>query len=259
MFMGMYFVTGCLGITLSYHRQLSHRSFTTPKWVEYVLAYCGVMAVQGDPLEWVSGAQPAVGLSRALLPSCCSWGGGGGWGRRQLAAAARRGGDAQRSAGPAACLPRVPRASTQPCSRPAALVRARCRATATTTCTARRRWTLTRCMRAFGGPTWAGCWTTRPRSSACPTPPTPRVRGARRAELAASGQPGEGRSRRRGRVGCQPAAAWAGQACRCCAPAACCRLSLRASHNALSPARRTSAAAHARALQTWRPTRFTST
>lgn len=49
-----YFITGCLGITLSYHRQLSHRSFTTPKWLEYVFAYCGVMAVQGDPLEWVS-------------------------------------------------------------------------------------------------------------------------------------------------------------------------------------------------------------
>jgi hypothetical protein len=45
---------GCLGITLSYHRQLSHRSFTTPKWLEYTLAYCGVLAVQGDPLEWVS-------------------------------------------------------------------------------------------------------------------------------------------------------------------------------------------------------------
>ena len=54
LFFGSYFVTGCLGITLSYHRQLSHRSFTTPKWLEYILAYCGVLAVQGDPLEWVS-------------------------------------------------------------------------------------------------------------------------------------------------------------------------------------------------------------
>jgi stearoyl-CoA desaturase (delta-9 desaturase) len=53
-FLLMYFITGCLGITLSYHRQLTHRSFTTPKWLERVLAYCGVMAVQGDPLEWVS-------------------------------------------------------------------------------------------------------------------------------------------------------------------------------------------------------------
>ena len=45
---------GCLGITLSFHRQLSHRSFATPKWLEYALAYCGVLAVQGDPTEWVS-------------------------------------------------------------------------------------------------------------------------------------------------------------------------------------------------------------
>lgn len=49
-----YFVTGCLGITLSFHRQLSHKSFTTPKWLEYTLAYCGVLACQGDPTEWVS-------------------------------------------------------------------------------------------------------------------------------------------------------------------------------------------------------------
>jgi stearoyl-CoA desaturase (delta-9 desaturase) len=54
LFFASYFVTGCLGITLSFHRQLSHRSFVTPKWLEYALAYCGVLAVQGDPTEWVS-------------------------------------------------------------------------------------------------------------------------------------------------------------------------------------------------------------
>lgn len=35
-----------MGITLSFHRQISHRSFSTPKWLEYALAYCGVLAVQ---------------------------------------------------------------------------------------------------------------------------------------------------------------------------------------------------------------------
>ncbi|KAL6778121.1 FAD5A [Auxenochlorella protothecoides x Auxenochlorella symbiontica] len=50
----MYLVSGLLGITTSYHRQLSHRSFRTPKWLEHALAYCGVLAIQGDPLEWVS-------------------------------------------------------------------------------------------------------------------------------------------------------------------------------------------------------------
>lgn len=39
-------VCRCLGITLSFHRQLSHRAFQTPKWLEYALAYCGVLAVQ---------------------------------------------------------------------------------------------------------------------------------------------------------------------------------------------------------------------
>eukprot|EP00850_Spirogloea_muscicola_P007277 SM000036S13321 [mRNA] locus=s36:595281:597438:+ [translate_table: standard] len=68
----LYVITGMLGITLSFHRNLSHRSFQVPKWLEYALAYCGVLAVQvialssdrsddlgddlaqGDPLEWVS-------------------------------------------------------------------------------------------------------------------------------------------------------------------------------------------------------------
>lgn len=54
LFAATYFLTGCLGITLSYHRQLAHKSFRTPKWLEYLLAYCGALAVQGDPKEWVS-------------------------------------------------------------------------------------------------------------------------------------------------------------------------------------------------------------
>jgi len=55
LFLGSYFVSGCLGITLAYHRMLSHKSFVAPKWLEYILAYCGVLAAQGDPIEWVSG------------------------------------------------------------------------------------------------------------------------------------------------------------------------------------------------------------
>jgi len=54
LFIGGWVVTGMLGITLSYHRQLAHKSFKTPKWLEYAFAYCGVQAVQGDPIEWVS-------------------------------------------------------------------------------------------------------------------------------------------------------------------------------------------------------------
>lgn len=43
---GLYVVTGLFGITLSFHRNLSHRSFKLPKLLEYLFAYCGVQALQ---------------------------------------------------------------------------------------------------------------------------------------------------------------------------------------------------------------------
>ncbi|KAI3525149.1 hypothetical protein L2E82_02425 [Cichorium intybus] len=49
---GLYMVTG-VGITLSFHRHLSHKSFKIPKWLEYTFAYCGVLALQADPIDWV--------------------------------------------------------------------------------------------------------------------------------------------------------------------------------------------------------------
>ena len=50
----LYFVTGCLGITLGYHRLLTHRSLKAPRWVERALATCGALAMEGSPLEWVA-------------------------------------------------------------------------------------------------------------------------------------------------------------------------------------------------------------
>ncbi|KAL0723840.1 hypothetical protein Bca4012_038439 [Brassica carinata] len=41
-------------ITFSNHRNLAHRSFKLPKWLEYPIAYAAVFALQGDPLDWVS-------------------------------------------------------------------------------------------------------------------------------------------------------------------------------------------------------------
>ncbi|PQQ02608.1 palmitoyl-monogalactosyldiacylglycerol delta-7 desaturase chloroplastic-like [Prunus yedoensis var. nudiflora] len=49
----LYVATG-LGITLCYHRSLAHRSFKLPKWLEYFFAYCGILSLQGSPIEWVS-------------------------------------------------------------------------------------------------------------------------------------------------------------------------------------------------------------
>ncbi|MCX7594329.1 MAG: acyl-CoA desaturase [Fischerella sp.] len=49
----LHWVTGGLGITLGYHRLVTHRSFQTPKWLEYFLVLCGTLACQGGPIEWV--------------------------------------------------------------------------------------------------------------------------------------------------------------------------------------------------------------
>ncbi len=51
---GLHWITVGLGITLGYHRLLAHRSFTVPKWLEYVLAVCGALAAQGGPMKWVA-------------------------------------------------------------------------------------------------------------------------------------------------------------------------------------------------------------
>lgn len=52
-----YVVTGMLGISISYHRQLSHKSFRCVKPLEYFFAYCGALAFEGDPIEWVGAGR----------------------------------------------------------------------------------------------------------------------------------------------------------------------------------------------------------
>lgn len=49
----LYWLTACIGITLGYHRLVSHRSFDTPKWLEYFLVFCGTLACEGGPISWV--------------------------------------------------------------------------------------------------------------------------------------------------------------------------------------------------------------
>lgn len=44
--LALFMITGLFGITISYHRNLSHKSFKIPKWLEYLFAYCGVHALQ---------------------------------------------------------------------------------------------------------------------------------------------------------------------------------------------------------------------
>jgi len=46
-------VLGTIGLSLGYHRLLTHESFKVPKWLEYVMATCGILALQGAPTSWV--------------------------------------------------------------------------------------------------------------------------------------------------------------------------------------------------------------
>ncbi len=49
----MYILCG-FGITVGYHRLLTHRAFQTYKPVEYAFAVLGSLAIQGGPLDWVA-------------------------------------------------------------------------------------------------------------------------------------------------------------------------------------------------------------
>jgi stearoyl-CoA desaturase (delta-9 desaturase) len=50
----LWWVSGSLGIGMSYHRLLTHRGFKTPKWVEYFLTVCATLALEGGPIFWVA-------------------------------------------------------------------------------------------------------------------------------------------------------------------------------------------------------------
>lgn len=50
----LHWVTACLGVTLGYHRLLTHGSFTAPKWFEYFCSLCAMIAAEGSPAFWVA-------------------------------------------------------------------------------------------------------------------------------------------------------------------------------------------------------------
>jgi len=52
--MFLYWVSGSLGIGMGYHRLLTHRGYKTPKWIEYFLTTCAVLALEGGPIFWVA-------------------------------------------------------------------------------------------------------------------------------------------------------------------------------------------------------------
>ncbi|MBP6747632.1 fatty acid desaturase [bacterium] len=47
-----FYVWHACGITLGYHRGLSHRAYSCPKWVEYFWVLPGFLAFEGSPIWW---------------------------------------------------------------------------------------------------------------------------------------------------------------------------------------------------------------
>jgi stearoyl-CoA desaturase (delta-9 desaturase) len=48
------YLATCLGITVGFHRLLTHRSFQTYRSVRYALAVLGTLAVEGSVIKWVA-------------------------------------------------------------------------------------------------------------------------------------------------------------------------------------------------------------
>lgn len=54
LFLFLYWLTDCVGITLCYHRYLTHRGFEMPKWLEYTCVVIATLTSQGGPIQWVA-------------------------------------------------------------------------------------------------------------------------------------------------------------------------------------------------------------
>ncbi|MGD0346838.1 MAG: fatty acid desaturase [Terracidiphilus sp.] len=52
-FVAMWALAQNVGIGMGYHRLLTHRGYSTPKWLEYCITTCATLALQGGPIYWV--------------------------------------------------------------------------------------------------------------------------------------------------------------------------------------------------------------
>jgi fatty-acid desaturase len=50
----LYYVSVGLGISMGYHRLHTHRSYKLPRAIEYFLAFCGTLSLEGGPIFWVA-------------------------------------------------------------------------------------------------------------------------------------------------------------------------------------------------------------
>ena len=49
----LYWMATGLGISMGYHRLLTHRSYKVPLFIEYFFAVCGALTLEGGPIFWV--------------------------------------------------------------------------------------------------------------------------------------------------------------------------------------------------------------
>ena len=49
-----WWIAGSWGVGLGFHRLLTHRGFTVPRWLMRFMATCGTLAVQSGPISWVT-------------------------------------------------------------------------------------------------------------------------------------------------------------------------------------------------------------
>ena len=54
LFLFFYWLTGSVGICMTYHRLLTHRSFRVPKLLEYVLSVPAMLCSEGGAVSWVA-------------------------------------------------------------------------------------------------------------------------------------------------------------------------------------------------------------
>lgn len=49
-----FYTWACLGVTVGYHRYLTHSAFKAKDWLRRVLTFSGMMGFQGGPIPWVA-------------------------------------------------------------------------------------------------------------------------------------------------------------------------------------------------------------
>ncbi len=50
----LYILAINVGIGMCYHRLLTHRGYQVPKWLEYCMALCSTLSLEGGPIFWVA-------------------------------------------------------------------------------------------------------------------------------------------------------------------------------------------------------------